>query len=87
MCSAKVFAQEIKFQSPIFVGILRAVKSEEVDGQSGGDTPSEVQKIKRGDFRNIIWKLFEDFEGVFLKDLPEGVHPRRMGMNSKFIWN
>ena len=31
---AKAFQQEMKFQSPAFLGILRAVKSEEKDGQS-----------------------------------------------------
>ena len=34
LCSAKAFQQEMKLQSPAFVGILRAVKSEDKDGQS-----------------------------------------------------
>ena len=32
LCSAKAFQQEMKLQSPAFVGILRAVKSEDKDG-------------------------------------------------------
>ena len=42
MCTVKVFAQEVKNQSPAFVGILRAVKSEDVDGQSSEDTSTRV---------------------------------------------
>ena len=50
LCSAKAFQQEMKLQSPAFVGILRAVKSKDKDGQSGEDTSTEVEKIKREDF-------------------------------------
>ena len=54
MCMAKAFQQEIKSQSPTFLGILRAVKSEDKDGQSGEDTSTEVAKIKREDLPDNI---------------------------------
>ena len=46
LCSTKAFQQEMKLQSPAFVGILRAVKSEEKEGQSGEDTSTEVEDKK-----------------------------------------
>ena len=46
LCSAKAFQQEMKLQSLAFVGILRAGKREDKDGQSGEDTSTEVEKIK-----------------------------------------
>ena len=49
LCSANAFQQEMKLQSPAFVGTLRAVKSEDKDGQSAEDTSTEVEKIKRED--------------------------------------
>ena len=73
LCSAKVFQQEMKLQSPAFVGILRAVKSEDKDGQSAEDTSIEVEKIKREDLPEDIWKTCEEFKAVFPKDLPKGV--------------
>ena len=57
---------------------MTAVKLEDVDGQVGEDTPSEVQKIKREGLPDIIWKISEESEAVFPKDLPKGVPPRRM---------
>ena len=65
------------------MGILRAAKSEELDGQFGEDTPSEVQKIKREDLPDIIWKILYDFEAVFPKDLPKGVPPKWVGHEFK----
>ena len=65
MCSAKAFQQEMKFQSPAFVGILRAVKSEDKDGQSEENTMTEVEKIKREDLPEDIWKICEEFKAVF----------------------
>ena len=83
MCSAKAFKQKIKFQSPTFVGILRAVKSEDIEGQSEEDASSEVQMIKRDDLLDSIWQVCEEFLVVFPKDLPKGVPPRRMGHEFK----
>ena len=83
LCSAKAFQQEIKLQSPTFVGILRAVKSEDKDGQSGEDTSTEVEKINREDLPDDIWSICKEFKVVFHKDLPKGVPPRRMGHEFK----
>ena len=83
LCSAKAFQQEMKLQLPTFLGILRAVKSEDKDGQSGEDTSTEVEKIKREDLPNDIWGICEEFKVVFPKDLPKGVPPRRMGHEFK----
>ena len=49
LCSTNAFQQEMKLQSPAFLGILRVVKSEDKDGQSGEDTSAEVEKIKKED--------------------------------------
>ena len=54
ICSAKAFQQEMKNQSQAFVGILRAVKSEDIEVQSGEDLSSEVQKIKWEDLPDSI---------------------------------
>ena len=83
MCTAKAFQQEMKFQSPAFFGILRAVKSEEKDGQFGEDTSTEVEKIKREDLPNDIWRVCKEFKAVFAKDLPKGVPPKRMEFELK----
>ena len=83
LCSAKAFQQEMKLQSPTFVGILRAVKSEDKDGQSGADTLAEVKRIKREDLPDDIWSICEEFKAVFPKDLPKGVPPRWMGHEFK----
>ena len=81
--STKAFQQEMKLQSPAFMGILRAVKSEDKDGQSGEDTSTEVEKIKREYFPDDIWSICEEFNAVFPKDLPKGVPPTRMGHEFK----
>ena len=60
MCTAKAFQQELKSQSPAFLGILRAVKSEEKDGQSGEGTSTEVAKIKREDLPDNIWRVCQE---------------------------
>ena len=73
----------MKLQSPAFVGILRAVKSEDKDGQSGENTLTEVEKIKREDLPNNIWSICKEFKAVFPKDLLKGVPPRRMGHEFK----
>ena len=73
----------MKLQSPAFVGILRAAKSEDKDGQSGEDTSTEVEKIKREDLPDDIWSTCEEFKAVFPKDLPKGIPPRRMGHEFK----
>ena len=65
------------------MGILRAVKSEDKDGQSGEDTSIEVEKIKREDLPDDIWSICEEFKAVFPKDLPKGVPPRWMGQEFK----
>ena len=70
-------------QSQTFVGILRAVKSEGVEGQSGEDPNSEVQKTEWEGLPENIWKVCEEFVVVFRKDLPKGVPPRRMGHEFK----
>ena len=77
----------MKLQSPAFVGILRGVKSEDKDGQSGEDTSTEVEKITREDLPDDIWSICEEFKAVFPKDLPKGVPPRRMGHEFKLILN
>ena len=79
MCSAKAFQQEMKLQSEIFVGFLRAVKSEGMEGQSS----SEVQKIKWEDFANCIWQACAEFVAIFPKNLLKGVPPKRMGYEFK----
>ena len=54
MYTTKAFQQELKFQSPAFLGILRAVKSEDKDGQFGKGTVTEIEKIKREDLLDSI---------------------------------
>ena len=83
ICTAKAFQQEIKSQSLAFLGVLRAVKSEGKDGQSCEDTSTEVAKIKREDFLDNIWRVCQEFEAIFPKDLPKGVPPRWMGHQFK----
>ena len=83
MCIAQAFQQEMKLQSPAFLVILRAVKSEGKDGQSGENTSTEVDKIKREDFPNNIWRVCKEFKVVFPKDLPKGGPPRCMGHEFK----
>ena len=65
------------------MGILRAVKSEHTEGQSGEDPSSEVQKIKWEDLHDSIWKVCEEFAAVFPKDLPKAVPPWQMGRECK----
>ena len=83
MCIARAFQQEMKLQSPAFLGILRAVKSEEKDSQSSEDASIEVEEIKREDFANNIWRVCKEFKAVFPKNLPNGVPPKRMGHEFK----
>ena len=68
ICIAKAFAEHGKNQSPPFMGILRVVKAEDVDGQSREDTTTKVQKIKREDLPNSIYRICEEFQAVFPKD-------------------
>ena len=65
------------------MGILRAVKSEDKDGQSGEDTSTKVEKIKREDLPDDIWSIYKEFKAVFPKDLPKGIPPRWMGHEYK----
>ena len=67
------------------MGVLRAVKSEDIEGQSREDNSFEVQKIKWGDLTESIWQICREFSAVFQKDLPKGVPPRQMGHEFKFI--
>ena len=83
MCTAKAFQHELKNQSPAFLGILRAVKSEDKDGQSGEGTSTEVTKLQREDLPDNVWRVCQEFEAIFPKDLPKGVPPRRMGHEFK----
>ena len=83
MCTAKAFQHELKNQSPAFLGILRAVKSEDKDGQSGEGTSTEVTKLQREDLPDNVWRVCREFEAIFPKDLPKGVPPRRMGHEFK----
>ena len=83
MCTAKTFQQEMKLESLAFLGILRAVKLEDKDGQSGEDSSTEVDKIKREGFLDNIWRVCKEFKVVFAKDLPKGVPSRRIGHEFK----
>ena len=78
MCSAKAFHQEIQFQSQAFMGILRLVKSEDMESQSGEDSSSDIQNIRREDLPNNIWQVCHEFAAVFPKDIPKRVPPKRM---------
>ena len=69
------------------MGILRAVKSEDKDGQFGEDTSTEVEKIKREDLLDDIWSICEEFKAVFPKDYPKVFLLDGWGMNSKLILN
>ena len=73
----------MKFLSPTFLEILRAVKSEDKDGQLGEDTSTKVEKIKREDLPDDIWSICKEFKAVFPKDLPKGVPPKWMGHEFK----
>ena len=44
---------------------------------------TEVEKIKREDLPEDIWKICEEFKAVFPKDLAKGVPPRRIGHEFK----
>ena len=46
-------------------------------------TPQQVQKMKREDLSNSIWRVCEEFEAVFPKGLLNGIPPRRMGHKFK----
>ena len=83
MCPANAFVHEVKNQSQAFMGILRAVKSGDVDGHLGEDTSTKVHKIKRKDLPDSIWRECEEFQAVFPKDLSKGVPPKRMGHEFK----
>ena len=83
MCTAKEFQQELKSQSPAFLGILRAVKSEEQDGQFGESIATKMGKVKKEDLLDNIWRVCDEFKAVFPRDLPIGVPPRRMGHEFK----
>ena len=76
ICGAKVLQQEMKKQLQAFVGLLIAVKSKGMEGQSDEDPSSEVQNIKWEDLIDGIWKVCEEFAAVFPKDLPKGVPPK-----------
>ena len=80
---ARPFQQEMKLQSPTFLAILRAIKSENKDGQSGEDTSTKVDKIKRTDLPDRIWRVCKEFTAVCPKDLCKGVPPRWMGHEFK----
>ena len=67
------------------MGILRAVKSEDKDGQFGEDTSPEVEKIKREDLPEDIWSICNEFKAVFPKIYPKVFLPDGWGMNSKLI--
>ena len=59
------------------------VKSEDVNGQFGEDTYIKVQKTKRKDLLDSIYRVFEQFQAVFTKGLSKGVPHRRMGHEIK----
>ena len=73
----------MKFQSSASLGILRSVKSEDKDGQSSEGTSIEVDKIKREDLPDNIWRVRKEFKAIFPKNRPKGVPPRRMGHEFK----
>ena len=83
MCSTKAFAQEFRNQSPTLVGILRAVKSKRVNGHSGEDTSTKILNTKREDLLDSSWRVYEEFQAVFPKDLPKGVPPKQIGREFK----
>ena len=83
MCNPKVFQHEMKFQPQVFVGILRAVKSENMEGQFGEDSSSEIQKMKREDFLDSSWRVCQEFAVVSPKDVLKGVPTRWMGHKFK----
>ena len=65
------------------MGILRAIKAEDMEGQSGEGISSEIYKIKKEDLPDSIWWVCEEFAAVFPKDLPKGVPPGWMGHEFK----
>ena len=88
-CLRVMFSQGVRTRDQVSVasirGILKAVKSEDVDGQSGEDTPSEVQKIKREDLPNIISKICNKFEQASPRTYLRRSLPHRWAMNSKLL--
>ena len=83
MCSAKEFQQEMKLQSLSLLGDIESGQIRGKDGQSGEDTSIEVEKIKREDLPDDIWRICEEFKAVFPKDLPKGVPPNGWGHEFK----
>ena len=83
MCTAKAFQEEMELQSPAFLGILRVVKLEDKHGQSGKDTFTDVDQIKRKNLLDNMWRVCDKFKAIFPKDLPKGVPPIRMGHEFK----
>ena len=71
MCTAKAFQQEMKFQLPAFLEILRALKSEDKDGRSGEDTSTEVEKINREDSRMRSGQYVKNLRQSFPKTYPK----------------
>ena len=64
MCSAEVFQQEVRLQSLTFMGILRVVKLEDVDGQSREDSSTKAHKIKKEDLPDSIWRVCEELKAI-----------------------
>ena len=76
MCIAKALQKEMEFQSPAFLGILRAVKSKDKDGQSSEDTSAKVEKIKREDLPDkTSGEYAKNLRQSFPKMYPNGVPP------------
>ena len=59
------------------MGVLKAVKLEDGDGQFGEDNLTKAQKIKREGFLDTIWQVSEEFEAIYLKDLPIQLFKRK----------
>ena len=83
----KAFQQEIKFQSQAFVGILRAVKLEDVEGKSGENASLKYKKSNRTTCLTSFGKYVRSLRQSFLKIYQRVLLPNGWGMNSKLISN
>lgn len=86
MCNAKkTFIHEMRAQRKAYLGILRAVSLDKLEGSFRKKHPSDVDKIKRDDLSDEIWKICQKYVAVFPKDLPKGVIPKLMGNEFKIV--
>lgn len=68
----------MKLYPDAYVGILRTVNPDKLNGPFGKDHPSDDEKIKWVDLLEGILKTCKEYVVVFPKDLPTGLPPKQM---------